>query len=309
MRDSVGKHEAMVGGHPDDGDAVAAALTRLGPVARTMLISLAARAAESRDPNGLRPDPTAEELVERIDVDFAAFNAAWKTRIGVALRGLEIDRMVARFHRRFPGGSIVLLGAGLDGRPHMKSLAGGPQWVATDLPESLAFRESLLGPADDAASVIRVPIDLTEESVSVVRRIAAVAPPPHLFIAEGVLEFVAERHVHTLVSAIGSLLPGSHLVFDAIGRLMIRFPWLHDSLPGSGAGFAWGIPFRRDFAGPLPGWPHAMRCSAATPLITLQPDRWKWMRWLRHSRYMRHQFLLIRLDGPDADMLAESPNG
>jgi O-methyltransferase involved in polyketide biosynthesis len=261
----------------------------LGPVARTLLITLWARAAESRRPDALRHDPDAARLLPRIEHDFARYErgtgGGWKTQVGVAVRGRRIDEAVRRFCTDHPDGLVIELGAGLDGRSRR---LGGPEndWLLVDLPDVIAVRRRLLPPA--AAEHLH-PGSLTDPGwIDAARRLG---DRPRLIIAEGVLMFVARASVAATLAAIAERLPGTRVVADAIGGLMVRFPWLHDTLPGSGVRFAWGLRHPRE----PESWHPGVRVDGIHPLILDGGARWRWMRLLRPVPAMRRQFVLLEL--------------
>lgn len=261
----------------------------LGPVARTLLITLWARAAESRRPDALRHDPDAARLLSRIEHDFARYErglgGGWKTQVGVAVRGRRIDDAVRDFCVEHPDGLIIELGAGLDGRSRR---LGGPEndWLLVDLPDVMAVRRRLLPPTETEhlhAGSLTDPgwIDAT-------RRLG---DRPRLIIAEGVLMFVARASVASFLATIAERLPGTRVVADAIGGLMVRFPWLHDTLPSSGVRFAWGLKHGRE----PETWHPGVRVDRVHPLILDGGARWRWMRFLRPVPVMRRQFVLLEL--------------
>ena len=89
---------------------------KLAGVSETLLIPLWARAAETRGPDPIIQDLMAVGIVEKIDYDFDKFNSAWKSRVGVSIRTMILDRAVEKFITRRPGARIINIGAGLDTR-------------------------------------------------------------------------------------------------------------------------------------------------------------------------------------------------
>ena len=85
-------------------------------VAQTNLITLYARALESQRDDALLRDERAVELVQEIDYDWTRIQLGEEDRVGLALRGLEMDRLCRDFMGRHPGGCAVHIGCGLDTR-------------------------------------------------------------------------------------------------------------------------------------------------------------------------------------------------
>ncbi|MFK7959314.1 MAG: class I SAM-dependent methyltransferase [Phycisphaerales bacterium] len=270
----------------------------LSPIGRTLLITLWARAAESRRPDAIRVDRSAERLLGRIDHDFDRYRGGWKSQIGVAVRGRCLDRAVDAFVADHPGGLIVDLGCGLDGRP--REAAGSSDrsrvdWLMVDRPDVLAVRRRLMPPlphetlfAGDAAGP------------EWMERARAFGDRPRLLIAEGVLMFLPEADVRRMWSSIADQLPGTEGIFDVIGRLMIRVPALHDTLPATGVRFAWGWRGRAD----LDRWDPRARVTEVRPMVGEGGARWKWMRALRWVPPIRDQFVVLRVSFGDRPDLA-----
>lgn len=270
-----------------DGPEVSAG--ELCPVGRTLLLTLRARAEETLRPDAIRRDPEAAAMLPRLQREMPAPHARpgrrWKTQVGVAVRGRRIDEAVERFVRRHPEGIVIDLGAGLDGRPRR---LGGPglDWLLVDRPEVLDLRRRLLPPGPrehlHAGSL---------EEASWIDRVRAFGPRPRLIIAEGVLMFVPRADVLTTLGRIAERLPGTRVVADVIGGLMVRCPWLHDTLPSTGVRFAWGL---RRLEEPAT-WDPRIRLEAAHALLLDGGPRWRWMRLLRPFPVMRRQFVLLEV--------------
>lgn len=284
-----GSGDGARGGEVDGGSAPAPRLSdrSLSPVGRTLLITLWARAAESRRPDPIRRDPTAERLLARIDHDFNRYQGGWKSQIGVAVRGRCIDRAVDEFIQRNPGGLIVNLGCGLDGRsvdPKASVDRSTVDWLMVDQPEVLAFRRRLLG---ESPHETLVAADVGETAW--IERAAAMGERPRLIIAEGVLMFLTEPAVRRMWGGIAARLPGSTGVFDMIGRLMVRIPALHDTLPATGVRFSWGWRGRRA----LQSWDPRVRVMEVQPMVSQGGARWRWMCGLRFVPPIRDQFVVV----------------
>jgi O-methyltransferase involved in polyketide biosynthesis len=84
---------------------------RLGPVSKTLVIPLWARATEARKRRPLVRDAWAADIYERLDYDFSVFRRAYGSQIGFVLRGLLYD------------------------------------WVDVDLPDVMALRRTLFEPS------------------------------------------------------------------------------------------------------------------------------------------------------------------
>jgi O-methyltransferase involved in polyketide biosynthesis len=264
---------------------VAVDVAGLGPVEETMLISLWARARETARPDPLVRDEEAARLVEAIAYDFARFDGAWKTQVGVAVRGRYLDAAVRAFVARHPDALIVNVGAGLDAR-FRRVDNGRIRWVDLDRPDVIEVRRRCLPPC--ARNTLLPGSALDPSWIEAVRPANGA---PVLVVAEGVLMFLDRDRVARAVAAIARAFPGGEMLFDAVGGLMIRHPWLHDTLPGSRAQFAWGL----RGAASLRAWSDDVEVLGLRSMLDECPARWRWMRWLRLVPAMRRQFVVAHL--------------
>ncbi len=239
----------------------------LGPVARTLLIPLWARAAETRKRRPIVRDARALEICDRIDYDFGTFRHAYGTQLGCVLRGLLYDRWVADFISRNNGGTVVELGAGLgtrferidDGRAH---------WIDVDLPDVIALRrqhfESSARRTFLAASVL---------DPSWPQRVRRAAPGPYYFVSEGMLMYLAESDVRALLTRLADAFGPCEIALDSIASMIVRHQKLHDSMKHMmDAPFRWGIDDVHD----VERWDRRLRVRevATLPDVARQfPDR------------------------------------
>lgn len=269
-------------------------LRTLSPLERTALLPLWARALEQEQARPIIRDELAKRLVTDLAPIPDGFAGAWKTHVGVAVRAHVIDEIARAFIAATPGGTIVTLGAGLDTR-HERINAPDARWIDVDLPAMAAARRQILGerPGHRIVSGCLLEDDWIAEVPK---------GPPALVIAEGVFMFIPLGPLREHIARLATARPGTTVACDLIGTLMVRFPWLHDSLPGFDGGevrFAWGIDRPRRLA----RW-DGVTSATIHPMLAEAPDRWRWMRVLRHLPGMRDQFIVSRLDLGPGDRLS-----
>src|SRR4051794_1921336 len=116
-------------------------VSSLGEIQETLLITLWARAAESRQSRPILEDPRAVEIVDEIDYDFDRFGRETViTQPTACVRATVFDRWVRQFMSEHPDGVIVEIGAGLDTR--FERLDNGRvRWFDLDMPDSMAVRK------------------------------------------------------------------------------------------------------------------------------------------------------------------------
>jgi O-methyltransferase involved in polyketide biosynthesis len=89
--------------------------TELKPVEQTAFLTEYARALDSRWRRPILGDSMADEVVGKIDYDFAGLGLQASVLCQTALRAKMLDDRVRDFIERHPDAVVVNLGAGLDG--------------------------------------------------------------------------------------------------------------------------------------------------------------------------------------------------
>ncbi|QYO68733.1 class I SAM-dependent methyltransferase [Leptolyngbya sp. 7M] len=103
------------------------------------MITLYARAIETRRPDPILSDAKAVEIAERLDYDFAKYEKGWGSQLGCVLRVRTYDQIVQNFLETYPSAVIVNLGAGMCTR--LSRIDNGEvHWYEVDFPEVIALR-------------------------------------------------------------------------------------------------------------------------------------------------------------------------
>ncbi|KAG1388201.1 hypothetical protein G6F59_016064 [Rhizopus arrhizus] len=102
----------------------------------TLLITLYAKAEESRLPGSLLQDHYAACAVARIDHDFAALGMRRDEMIGLAMRAYTLDAWVREFLAAHRGATVLHLGCGLDSRVFRVAAEPDVNWFDVDFPEA-----------------------------------------------------------------------------------------------------------------------------------------------------------------------------
>ncbi len=196
-------------------------------VSTTAFITLYARALESQRPNPILSDPGAVQLAETLRPMLAASDRALCRKLAdddlpslliatMALRGRRMDAYARDFLARHEGGTVVNLGCGLDTR-FQRIDDGRVVVVDLDLPPMIALKRTLLaeGPRYHflAASVL---------DFAWMNSLPALAPPPYLFIAEGLFMYLPADDVRSLVVTLRRRFPGSELVCEVFNSFWLR---------------------------------------------------------------------------------------
>jgi O-methyltransferase involved in polyketide biosynthesis len=114
----------------------------LGSVQRKLLMPLWGRAVESRKKHPLLVDKTAEAIIEQVNYDFSAMgqNTSEVTQLAWIMRSIYVDEVVKRFLTKYPHGTIVNIGCGLD-TTFDRVDNGRLIWYDVDLPDVISLRK------------------------------------------------------------------------------------------------------------------------------------------------------------------------
>lgn len=185
----------------------------LSGLARTLLLTLRARADEHARPDALFADPVAADWIARLpwQKDYDSFYST-KIQNGFAIRARIFDDVTRQFLAGHPHPLIVELGAGLSTR-RQRIGPGGAHWVELDLPEAIALRRLFDPETPDHRYLAYSMLDPVWMD-----QLPDVFPPTDmLFIAEGVLIFLDETGVKILIAEMRRRFPGAMFLLDVAG--------------------------------------------------------------------------------------------
>ena len=181
----------------------------LGNVQKTLLLPLWGRAVESQKEKPLLVDRTAVRIVESVNYDFSTLTANLSdlTQAAWIMRSLCIDETIKGFLKKYPQGTIVNIGCGLD-TTFDRIDNGSVLWYDLDLPDVIELRRQFIQETERRKFICASFLDecwLNEIGAS-----ANV-----LFIAAGVLYYFEENEVKEFLIRLADRFPGSEIVFDA----------------------------------------------------------------------------------------------
>lgn len=200
----------------------------------TLLITLCAKAGESRLPDSLLRDHFAAEAMARIDYDFARLGIDRDLMIGIALRAHVIDGWTRDFIGRHPDGTVLHLGCGLDARVFRVAPPAGIGWFDVDYPDVVDLRRRLY-PARENCTLLG-------SSVMEPGWIEAVpSDRPAFVIAEGLLPYLPEEEVVDLLERVTDRFPAGEVAFDAYSSLGLTAIAWQPSVRSTGAALHWAL--------------------------------------------------------------------
>ena len=215
----------------------------LTPEQETLLITLYARAQPD---NPLFFDPMAQDILSRVDYDFARLRVPYKTVVLVCQRAKKMDAVTRGFLGENPGGVVLQLGCGLDNR-FWRIDDGQVDWYDLDMPPVVELRREFFAESER--------YHMISSSVTDLEWMDAVAADgrPVLVVAEGLLMYLGEEDVRRLVLRLREAFPGCQLIADVFSRLTARSAANHPSLKSTGATLGWGIDDPRELEAWAPG--------------------------------------------------------
>ncbi len=207
----------------------------------TMLMTLSSRAIQSQWKNPILRDPWAEEAMRHIDYDLSkqltgvASWSIWKD-IGptiVATRAATFDLLTTRFLSDHPEAVVLQVGCGMDSRVFRIEPPASVEWFDVDYPDVIDLRRQLFPERDAAYHQIGAPLDDLHWLDEVPRG------RPGLFIAEGVLHYLSETEVKSLLKAVAAHFPSGQMIFDICNSFIVKRAG--SNVGGTGATYRWGL--------------------------------------------------------------------
>ncbi|TBU98676.1 class I SAM-dependent methyltransferase [Stutzerimonas kirkiae] len=177
-------------------------------VPETMLMTVWNRSRHSQGGDALLDDPLGEGLVHRLNYDFRGHFG--KPHPAHAIRSRYADERLRDFLARFPGGTVVALGEGLETQ-FWRVDNGRVIWYSVDLPEAIAIRRRLL--PESSRNYL---VECSALDHAWLERIVSERAGPIFVSAAGLLMYFEAEQVLALLRAIVERLGQGELFFDTI---------------------------------------------------------------------------------------------
>ena len=161
-------------------------------------------------------DKTALAIIQAVDVDFASIakNVSEMSQIAWITRCIIIDEAIRAFLVKYPQGTIVNIGCGLD-TTFERVDNGRLTWYDLDLPDVIALRRKFIQESGRRRFI----------AASFLER----DWPGHLevkeqvfFFAAGVLFYFEEQEVREFLLRLADMFPGSELLMDVCSLFGIK---------------------------------------------------------------------------------------
>jgi O-methyltransferase involved in polyketide biosynthesis len=184
----------------------------LGPLEKTSLLTLYARALDSRSRRPILVDGIADEVVGRVDYDFDTMRVGASVRCPVALRAKMLDDRIRRFIDEHPRAVVVDLGAGLSDGMVRTRPPNTVDWYNVDLPGAIALRNAVL-PSMGQEHTVAARIGESHWADGIP------ADRPTMLVADGLIGFLDESALVNLFQTITDHFYAGELAFNDYGRI------------------------------------------------------------------------------------------
>jgi O-methyltransferase involved in polyketide biosynthesis len=181
----------------------------LGNVQKTLLLPLWGRAVETRKVKPLLIDKTAVNIVEKVDYDFStiASNISALSQFAWIMRSRTVDKTILAFLSKYPSGTIVNIGCGLD-TTFDRVDNGSLLWYDLDLPDVIELRRKFIPESD--RRVYLTSSFLESDWLNQIKVKGNV-----LFVAAGVFYYFSEDEIRNFFTRLADTFPGCEVLFDA----------------------------------------------------------------------------------------------
>jgi O-methyltransferase involved in polyketide biosynthesis len=188
----------------------------LGNIQKTLFLPLWGRAVESKKTKPMLIDETAVRIIDQVDFDFSQItqNMEELSQIAWIRRSMYCDQIVREFLRRYPEGTIVNIGCGLD-TTFERTDNGKQKWYDLDLPDVIELRRKFVE-ENERREFITASF-LEAEWLAEIEVKGNV-----LFIAAGVFYYFNEIEIKEFIVRLIDKYPGSEILFDVSSPIGVR---------------------------------------------------------------------------------------
>ncbi|CAM2825211.1 GlcNAc transferase [Mycobacterium intermedium] len=182
------------------------------PLEQTAFLTQYARALDSRWSRPILGDTLADDIVGKIDYDFAGLGVTVSVVCQTALRAKMLDDRLRAFISKHPDAVVVDLGAGLDTGVFRVRPPATVDWYSIDLPRVIALREQVMPGPDNAHSIA---VSLADDSWPS----GIPADRPTILIADGLFAFLSKPVIVGIFRRITDHFGSGELAFNDYGRI------------------------------------------------------------------------------------------
>jgi len=188
----------------------------LGNVQKTLFLPLWGRAVESAKAHPMLVDKTAQTIVQAVDIDFASMakNISEMSQVAWITRCIIIDEAIRAFLTKYPQGTIINIGCGLD-TTFERVDNGTLTWYDLDLPDVIALRRRFIQESGRRKFIAASFLESDWlRGLEVKQQV--------FFFAAGVLYYFEEQAVREFLVRLADQFPGCELLMDVCSPLGVR---------------------------------------------------------------------------------------
>jgi O-methyltransferase involved in polyketide biosynthesis len=179
----------------------------------TLLITLQAKAQDSRSKRPILHDKKAAEILRMIDYDFEKVNH-FGNEIMV-IRAKQLDTWLHEFIKKQPEAAVLNLGCGLDTRIARINPPSAVNWFDIDFPEVIELRKFFFANQEGYKMI--------SSSVTELGWLEHIPKDkPVMIIAEGMLEYLSEDEVKDLLNRLTHHFPQGQIAFDVMSSFAVN---------------------------------------------------------------------------------------
>jgi len=199
----------------------------------TLLVPLFSKAHEMSNRFPIIIDKKAEEILGRIEYNFADLKIPRQTLITLAMRAKQLDYYANEYIKNHDNPIVIHLGCGFDSR-YFRIDSKNAIWYDIDFPNVIELRKHFYNENDNYHMIGS---SVTDKSW--VEKISKKGPA--CVIAEGLFMYLDEKEIKELFGLIKVNFNDSDIFFDAYGKLTAKGANSHPSIKKTGARIKWGI--------------------------------------------------------------------
>ncbi|OGM48260.1 hypothetical protein ABOM_002113 [Aspergillus bombycis] len=190
----------------------------LNGVAKTLLVTLVARAYDFSTPRPILGDPYAQDVLERLDFEVTTMTMTPNQMATIAVRTRQFDRWASDFLQHNPDTTVLHLACGLDSRMDRVQWGKNTRWVDIDLPEVIALRKKVQFTSFPSRDYSLLGVDVLNEDW--IHGISTDGPV--LVVMEGLLPYLHEDDARRLLQRVCENFRWGELLFDCINSATLR---------------------------------------------------------------------------------------
>jgi O-methyltransferase involved in polyketide biosynthesis len=179
----------------------------------TLLITLYAKALDSRSKHSILHDNTADNILKTLEYDFTK-HKDFGNRV-IVIRARQFDEWIKEFIKANMDAVVIYAGCGLDTRITRINPPPGISWFDVDYPEVISLRKAFYSNRNG--------YQMIESSVIQAGWVEKIPRnKPALIIAEGLLEYLTVAEVKTLFNRLTDHFHQGQIMFDVMNSFAIN---------------------------------------------------------------------------------------